>query len=512
MLKRKLAKRFTLSAVTLAVMLSPLQAANAATNAELIQQRDGAISYLHSKYKVNNFRYVMDWPALTLYAAGESPTSARWSTSTGQNGVTWREADLKKNLNISDATTDFESTLLGALAAGKNPRAYGRRDLVQAVLSSQQQNGKFADTIYGFGEDLLNSHIYGIIALYAAGVEIPNKQKAIDYLLSKQHADGGFNWSVGMAQSGTDVTAMALIAMKALGLDQADPAVQKALLYLKQNQTELGGFKNEGVENPDSNSIIIEALLMNGIDPSSWKKGSGDVLTNTLSYRNSDGAFAYRKGGDSNVLSTQNVALALSDLVKGKSVYQQLREQYAGKSGAWQPLFADLPYLHPYYEENIKLVNLGVVVGHPDGTYGPNDNVTREQFSTIMVNGLQLQDQLGPKITKFRDVSLDRWSNPYINVAYQKQYIVGRPGNLFDPAGNVTGAEVMAILVRMLGLEGDALARPNQKNWYDGHIQVANEQGLWYPNFDPNKNATRAELSYSFIHYYEAANKKGASY
>lgn len=510
-MKRSNTSKWLASALALTLFAAPLSTAQAATTAELTSVRDGAINYLHGKFAQNSFRYVMDWPALTLYAAGQSPTSARWTTSAGQNGVTWREADLKKNLNITDATTDFESTLLGALAAGKNPRAYGRRDLVQAVLTSQQANGKFADTIYGFGDELLNPHIYGIIALYAAGVEIPNKQKAADYLLSKQHADGGFNWALGNDRSNPDVTAMALIAMKALGLEQSHASVQKALTYLKQNQSDLGGFKNEGIENPDSSAIVTEALLMYDIDPLAWKKGSGDVITNMLTYRNADGAFAYTKGGTSNILATQNVAMALSDFIKGESVYEQLHNQHAGQSGAWKPLFADLPFSHPYYEENIELVNLGVVVGHPTGIYGPNDNVSREQFSTIMVNGLHLQDQLGPKITKFRDVKTDRWSNPFIQVAFKNKFIIGTSDTTFDPGGNVTGAQVMAILVRMLGLESDALARPNQKNWYDGHIQVAKEQGLWYPGFDPKKNATRAEVGYAFIRFYEAEYKKGAS-
>jgi hypothetical protein len=33
---------------------------------------------------------------------------------------------------------------------------------------------------------------------------------------------------------------------------------------------------------------------------------------------------------------------------------------------------------------------------------------------------------------------------------------------------------------------------------------VAKEQGLYYPNFDALKNATRAEVSYAFVRFYEA--------
>jgi len=495
------------TALALALLLLPLQtgAEAALEKPELKTKRDQAINYMHGKLSKDNFKYVLDWPAVTLYAAGESVTAPKWSTIDGKNGVVWRELDLERHVNISDATTDFESTLLGALASGQNPRAFGKKDLVQAVLSSQLENGKFADTIYGYGEELLNPHIYGIISLYAAGLPIPNVEKATDYLLSKQHADGGFDWSNDSTRSNTDMTAMALIAMKALGLGAEHEGVNKALHYLKSQQNDRGGFSSQGVENPDTCSIIIEALLMHDIDPTSWKKGSGDPITAMLSYQKADGSFAFTAGGNASMWATNNGAVALSDLVVGESVYERLHTEHLKKANTWKPAFADLSLNSSYYAEIMKLVNLGVMSGYPDGTYHPHDNVTREQFAKIVVYGLNLQDEVGAKTSKFQDVTPDRWSNPFINVATQEQHslMVGTSGGTFDPTGNLNGAQIMTVLVRALGLQDQATLYPGQA-WYQGYINVAEAQGLYYPNFDPQKPATRAEVSYAFVRFYEA--------
>jgi hypothetical protein len=490
----------TFAAALLALSLSA-QPALAADAPSVLEQRNAALNVMHGDLQKNAFKYTVGWPSVALYAAGESVTAPKWSNADGSNGVTYRESELRRNLGISDATTDFESTLLGLLAAGQNPRGFGKKDFIQAVLSSQLPNGKFGDSIYGEGEDLLNAHIYGIISLYAAGVPIPNADKARDYLLSKQHADGGFDWKGG--DSNPDVTSFALIALNALGLDSAHPSVQKALNFLKTIQNERGGFSSQGVENPDSASTVLQALVSYRLDPKAWQKGGHDLFAFLNTYRAANGGFSYNVGGDANPMTTQNVVMAYSDLLNGKSVFQKLHDANAGKQGGWTPAFPDLPFSHPYYADNIKLANLGIMAGHTDGTYGTNQPITREQFAKILVGGAHLNDEVGPHTQAFTDVD-DGWANPYIAVALKHKLVYGTSATTYNPLGQITGAEVMAILVRMLGsqYEQDAQSRPKTE-WYDGYVAVAKEHGLLYPNFQADTPATRAEVGYSFVRLYD---------
>lgn len=502
---KTITKTASAALLALALLAQPVLAAEAPT---LTDERNGALNTMHSDLQKNSFKYTLGWPSVALYAAGESATSAKWSNADGTNGVTYRESEVRRNVNLTDSTTDFESTLLGILSAGQNPRAFGKKDFIQAVLSSQRSDGKFADTIYGDGDDLLNAHIYGIISLYAAGVPIPYADKARDYLLSKQRADGGFDWANGATASNPDVTAYALIAMKALGLDAANPSVQKAFQFLKSAQTDRGGFASQGAVNSDSASTVVQALVAFGIDPKTWQKNGQDPLSFLSTFRTATGGYAYSLGGNANPMSTQNVLMAYSDVLNGKSVFEKLHDASLTKQSSWTPAFPDLPLNAPYYADNIKLVNLGVMVGHTDGTYGTKEPITREQFAKILVSGAHLDDEVSARTKQFRDVDYDGWANPYIAVALQHKFVYGTSPTTYNPLGQITGAEVMAILVRMLGsqYDQDAQNRP-KKEWYDGYVAIAREHGLLYPNFQENTPATRAEVGYAFVRLYEAQLK-----
>jgi hypothetical protein len=47
-------------------------------------------------------------------------------------------------------------------------------------------------------------------------------------------------------------------------------------------------------------------------------------------------------------------------------------------------------------ESNIKkLVSLGAISGYPDGTFRPNNNITRAEFVTVLVKAFQIEGQGG---------------------------------------------------------------------------------------------------------------------
>ncbi|MGB8957296.1 MAG: S-layer homology domain-containing protein [Tumebacillaceae bacterium] len=505
-------KRTLTAALALLMTLAQQgQTATAAPSDTWQQSRDKALAYLHGDLAKKDFRYAADWPALSIYAAGESLVDKKWSTIDGKNGLKWREADVLKGVNITSSTTDFESTLLGVLAAGGNPHSFGRKDLVEAIQGSQMPSGKFADTIYGYGDELLNAHIYGIIALYASGHPIPKANLVREYLLSKQHADGGFHWSNPSKTSDPDTTAMALIAMKILHLEDDHPAVQRAFAYLKSVQTDQGGFRSDNSVNSDTTATVIEALTEYGIDPTTWQKGTNNPVTDLLSYQQGNGGFAYAKGTSPvTMMSTQNAVLALSDLLQGTTVYERLSTENAPRAIDWTSPFPDLPINHPRYREAMQLVNLGVMAGDSSGKFLPDDSLTREQFAKLLVYGLDLKEKVGEKTTKFTDVGAGSWSNPFIQVAVKEKLILGTSANTFEPLGNVTGGQLMAILVRGLGMEEAGTPQPGQSNWYDRYVQVAKEQGLWYPNFSPTQLVTRADVCASFANFYRAQVKLAA--
>ena len=74
-----------------------------------------------------------------------------------------------------------------------------------------------------------------------------------------------------------------------------------------------------------------------------------------------------------------------------------------------------------------RLGDLGVILGYPDGTFRPFENITRSEFAVVATKAkgfgqLAISSQ-GP--TNFGDVVANGWSSGYINVAEQKGLISG---------------------------------------------------------------------------------------
>lgn len=99
------------------------------------------------------------------------------------------------------------------------------------------------------------------------------------------------------------------------------------------------------------------------------------------------------------------------------------------------------------------MVALEVISGFPDGSFRPEDVVTREQFLKMMVSclGWTLPQAGAPGSAArqaFGDVPPDRWSFPYVAAAVDRGVIDLPPGHLFLPERPVTRLEVAEWLAR----------------------------------------------------------------
>lgn len=279
----------------------------------------GAVKHLDLELGAPGYDGMLEWAMLGFYGAGADL----------QHLSNAREAQIARGVMISEAkSTDYQRTVIGALAAGKNPDGYGGKNLLQGVVSSQMPGGKFADSIDGTGARLINAHIWGIISIYASGRDIPNADKALRWLEWRQNPDGGFGIDTRLAHSDVDMTAMALIAMACLGKDVSYPAAARALDYLKEHQHEDGAFGAWGVSTADSCAQVIQALVILDIDPASdqWSKGGSNPVTGLLQFRLADGSFAHGAGGPANNMATAQALIALGDYHARASVYQRIRQ------------------------------------------------------------------------------------------------------------------------------------------------------------------------------------------
>ncbi|MEG6616823.1 prenyltransferase/squalene oxidase repeat-containing protein [Peptococcaceae bacterium 1198_IL3148] len=280
------------------------------TKVETEKAISGSVTYLQKQLQNSAYRGLLSWPLLGLYAAGQPETN-------------------QQELITGLSNTDYQRGIIGALASQRDPNNYDGKQLVTAVKASQMANGKFADTITGEGEQLINAHVWAIISLYTAGEAIPNPEKALAWLTAQQNFDGGFSIDTTLTESDIDMTAMAVMAMACLGQDSSYPAIEKALAYLKAQQNSDGSFGLWGSATTEAAAQVVQALIMLGIDPTGeeWTKGGGNPITSMLKFRLPNGAFSHGSEMLPNDMATAQALIALIDYSTGQSIYQKLHLQ-----------------------------------------------------------------------------------------------------------------------------------------------------------------------------------------
>jgi len=102
-----------------------------------------------------------------------------------------------------------------------------------------------------------------------------------------------------------------------------------------------------------------------------------------------------------------------------------------------------------YYEAITMLSKLNVINGYEDGTFKPDGNITRAEFTKIVTYTLGLGDLKTPP-TEFSDVN-DHWAKFNIKTAYDQGIINGMGDGTFAPDANVTYEQALKMVVCMLG-------------------------------------------------------------
>ncbi len=117
--------------------------------------------------------------------------------------------------------------------------------------------------------------------------------------------------------------------------------------------------------------------------------------------------------------------------------------------------FSDVPVTHPNYEAIMYLEARGIINGHPDGTFRPQDIVNRAEALKIILGGIGIGIDIDNDGTNsiFPDVKKSDWFAPYVTTATRLKIINGYPDGTFKPGQTLNLAENLKILV--LGVDID---------------------------------------------------------
>ncbi|WP_218079476.1 S-layer homology domain-containing protein [Anthocerotibacter panamensis] len=156
----------------------------------------------------------------------------------------------------------------------------------------------------------------------------------------------------------------------------------------------------------------------------------------------------------------------------------------------------------PYVE---TLSQQGVIGGFPDGTFRPNNFITRAQFAAIAAKALNLPTSGGGD--QFVDVSRGYWASRAIQAVSSSGLVTGFPDGTFRPEDRITRAQALVILAKALpqsATDAQALAAYRDSRavpeWAMASVTKAASARIIvnFPNSDeiePNSLATRGEVA-----------------
>jgi exopolysaccharide biosynthesis protein len=101
----------------------------------------------------------------------------------------------------------------------------------------------------------------------------------------------------------------------------------------------------------------------------------------------------------------------------------------------------------------------GVVNGFPDGTFGPDQRLTRAQFAVLLQNALQWSSPA--KVPTFKD-TVPQWAESAVAAANARGVVKGYPDGRFAPDDSITRSEMATVITRALSLPaGESTVRYN---------------------------------------------------
>ena len=147
-----------------------------------------------------------------------------------------------------------------------------------------------------------------------------------------------------------------------------------------------------------------------------------------------------------------------------------------------------------------KWINEGRINGYPDGSFKPEDNISRAEFVVLVNKAFGYTS--GASIS-FSDVSSNDWYYNEVAIGIKEGFVNGTSGSQFSPNAPITREQVAAILARILDLdssEGPASALTDSgeiSDWSLGSVGATVENGVLKGytdgSFGPKNNMKRAE-------------------
>jgi 5-hydroxyisourate hydrolase-like protein (transthyretin family) len=123
---------------------------------------------------------------------------------------------------------------------------------------------------------------------------------------------------------------------------------------------------------------------------------------------------------------------------------------------AYQGKFSDLVATDTWAVFEVEAAfRAGIITGRPDGTFGPNDKITREQMAAMIVRAIEYKDKsvlanVKPAEAFGDEAKITEYAKDYVQKAAGLGILQGRPDKTFGPKENTSRAQAAVVIYRLL--------------------------------------------------------------
>lgn len=222
------------------------------------------------------------WAMLGMESAGLNPKDCKRA---GNSPIDY----LRRNAGSITTTGDLQRTILALVGADVDPRSFAGRDLVGELRDRQNPDGSYQQQV--------NLTAYAILAMKAGGVEKKRTKKPAKWLRAAQNKNGGWG-SVAGGASEPDSTGAVLQALEVApgSGNQIDAGVK----WLRDAQHGTGGWSlTKGASsNTQSTAWAVQGIVAAGRNPGRFRVSGSSPFDYLEKRQQDDGSYEYSSKSD----------------------------------------------------------------------------------------------------------------------------------------------------------------------------------------------------------------------
>ena len=248
----------------------------------------------------------------------------------------------------------------------------------------------------------------------------------------------------------------------------------------KVDSVKLTGIQSEPGESPN---VASDAVIKNakGEDvTANYKITYVDGVLKAIEVLNKEIHFNYVIGyTDGTIRPNNDISRAEVATIFFRLLTDEAREQYTTTAGNFTDVKAGM-----WCNRAIAtLTNMGIIKGYTDGSFQPNKSITRAELATIIARFAKLD----VNTKTFSDIN-GHWAQKNIELAAGNGWINGYEDGTFRPNNNITRAETFAMINRVLDRQtesvSDLLPTSEMNMWSDN----LNENAWYYKDVQEATN------------------------